>query len=564
MNLDFLVEYGFTNKFAGKDWDLRSDLPNGGTRTNVSWAKGWTSTDKAADMRLITSFNFNYAWTDRNPNDLQTDVLWTHIESDPLWFEYGSSWNSVHQIVLNAHEDNTTTATDAATDINYYTKRPFFIFYMGPEVYNINSTVRVSQPVILNLYNDWNAVLYMPNSPVIINGNGHKLTGFVVAKEYRRLKTADDMIAEGYTKITDTYGKKLFTKQDLLTETQVNKIAKDENYLTTTDTKGNISFYEIVEATEYPTLSTTKAEANQYNSFTEYINATYKAKFMAATGLSESEIDTVTFPTGKNLCDDEKYVVAKTDIKDAAPDNATVEYVEVLRHFVDNDEEKTEKKYIPKTSLPYVKVRRNEIRAYVSVYDLQKTRKNDVYGLNTVDESLGKTGNVSGDELWQPTTDTYKSDKFIKKSLWDNTYSKEYIDSEIEFVESDGFRCFIIKSKLPLVAEYRKVTDDEGNVFYVEEKEWTSDDAAYYMEVLPEGSTELRFFANILDRFYCIYKNRILRYEINAYSFRSHYSTSRSRSNRKVRLRTSFVLHIPLRHPVTVDGGRAKRHRNRT
>ena len=209
---------------------------------------------------------------------------------------------------------------------------------------------------------------------------------------------------------------------------------------------------------------------------------------MAATGLSESEIDTVTFPTGKNLCDDERYVVAKTDIKDAAPDNATVEYVEVLRHFVDNDEEKTEKKYIPKTSLPYVKVRRNEIRAYVSVYDLQKTRTGDVYGLNTVDESLGKTGNVSGDELWQPTTDTYKSDKFIKKSLWDNTYSKEYIDSEIEFVESDGFKCFILKSKLPLVAEYRKVTDDEGNVFYVEEKEWTSDDAAYYMEVLPEGS----------------------------------------------------------------------------
>lgn len=485
LNLDFLVEYGFNKTFAGTDWDLRSALSEGTTRTTGSWARGWTVADKAADMRLITSFNFNYAWTDRNSNDLVPDILWTHIESDPLWFEYGGSWNSVHQIVLNAHVSN--TAYETINGQKVYKQRPFVIFYDGPEVYT-NSAVRVSQPVILNLYEDWNAILYLPNSPVIINGNGHKLTGFVVAKEYRRLKTAKDMEDEDYTTITDMYGKKLFTKQDLLTETQLNKIAEDKNYLKITDAKGNISFYEKVEATEHPTLSTTKAEANQYNSFTEYVNATYKAKFMAATGLSESEIDTVTFPTGKNLCDDEKYVVAKTDIKDEAPDNTKIKYVEILRHFVDNGEEKTETKYIPKTSLPYVKVRRNEIRAYVSVYDLQKTRKSDVYGLNTVDESLGKTGNVSGDELWQPTTDTYKSDKFIQKSLWDNTYSKEYIDSEIKFVESDGFNCFIIISKVPVVAEYRKVTDDEGNVFYVEEKEWTNGEAAYYMEVLPEGS----------------------------------------------------------------------------
>ncbi len=486
LNLDFRVEYTFTNKFAGKDWDLRSELPNGGTIGTTQYAKGWNADSKAAYMRLITSFNFNYAWTDRNSNDLVPDILWTHIESDPLWFEYGGSWNSVHQIVLNAHVSN--TAYETINGQKVYKQRPFVIFYDGPEVYT-NSAVRVSQPVILNLYEDWNAILYLPNSPVIINGNGHKLTGFVVAKEYRRLKTAKDMEDEDYTTITDMYGKKLFTKQDLLTETQLNKIAEDKNYLKKTDAKGNISFYEKVEATEHPTLSTTKAEANQYNSFTEYVNATYKAKFMAATGLSESEIDTVTFPTGKNLCDDEKYVVAKTDIKDEAPDNTKIKYVEILRHFVDNGEEKTETKYIPKTSLPYVKVRRNEIRAYVSVYDLQKTRKSDVYGLNTVDESLGKTGNVSGDELWQPTTDTYKSDKFIQKSLWDNTYSKEYIDSEIKFVESDGFNCFIIISKVPVVAEYRKVTDDEGNVFYVEEKEWTNGEAAYYMEVLPDGAT---------------------------------------------------------------------------
>ena len=223
---------------------------------------------------------------------------------------------------------------------------------------------------------------------------------------------------------------------------------------------------------------------------------------MAAKGLSESEIDTVTFPTGQNLCDDERYVVAKTDIVDAVPANAKVEYVKVLRHFVENNEEKTEEKYIPKTSLPYVKVRRNETRAYVSVYDLQKTRQGEVYGLNTVDESLGITGNVSGDELWQPTTDIYKSDKFINKKLWDNTYSKEYVDSKLEFAESGGLNCFMRKSEIPtdsqnVVAEYRKVTLENGDVKYIKEETTAEynervkkgEDALYYVKVAPDGAT---------------------------------------------------------------------------
>ncbi len=492
INLDFRVEYTIANT-DHIDWDLRSSSSD--PRTNKSSeAKNWTLSDRAANMRVLTSFNLNYAWTDRNLNDLVPDILWTHIEQDTWWIQYDTNLNSVHQIILNAKADNTETTTINGKKV--YTKRPFVIFYMGPETYEVDSTKRQSQPVVLNLYNDWNGILYMPNSPVIINGNGHKLTGFVVAKEFRRLKTAKDMEDEGYIKVTDGYGKTIFIKPDadhIFTEEKLSQLAKEKGYTKTTDTEGNISFYEKIEATKYLKLSVDKTEASNYPNFTAYINATYKTKFMTATGLSESEIDTVTFPTGQNLCDDEIYVVAKTDIVDAVPANAKVDYVKVLRHFVENGEEKTEEKYIPKTSLPYVKVRRNEIRAYVSVYDLQKTRKSDVYGLNTVDESLGITDNVSGDELWQPTTDTYKSDKFINQTLWNNTYKSAYTDSKLTFVEEGGLKYFMRNSEIPansmkLVEVYRKYTDEDGNVRYVEDKEYSATDAAYYMEVLPEGS----------------------------------------------------------------------------
>ena len=36
----------------------------------------------------------------------------------------------------------------------------------------------------LNLEKDFRGILFAPNSPVCIKGNGHKLQGFVVAKEF--------------------------------------------------------------------------------------------------------------------------------------------------------------------------------------------------------------------------------------------------------------------------------------------------------------------------------------------------------------------------------------------
>ena len=51
---------------------------------------------------------------------------------------------------------------------------------------------RNSLPVILNLNANFNGVLFMPNSPVVINGNGNNFEGFVVAEKFLKLKDAHD------------------------------------------------------------------------------------------------------------------------------------------------------------------------------------------------------------------------------------------------------------------------------------------------------------------------------------------------------------------------------------
>ena len=500
INLDFRVEYNFSSKFAGTDWDLRSALPNSVTKSAASSAKNWT--DKAADMRLITSFNFNYAWTDRNLNDLVPDILWTHIESDPLWFEYGSSWNSVHQIVLNAHESNTAYTTISEQKV--YTQRPFVIFYTGPEVYNANSTVRVSQPVILNLYNDWNAILYMPNSPVIINGNGHKLTGFVVAKEFRRLKTAEDMEDEGYTKVTDMYGKKLFTKK-LFTEAKVDELVTTDR-MKKIDDKGNLKITERIPVPRHLILSINREQFAEYGysnlatfkvyGLSTYIAATYKEHFKKFRGITDDNLlTTVKFPTGAwtYVNTEEAYTVAKADLLTAPGTDSGVTYIKVI-DTADNTE-----KYLDKDKLPYIKIRRNDLRPYVSVYDLGNKKNNgdgNYAGVTIQDDSLSATGNNTNSDVGLDSTNV-KDHRSVKTNpFFDGTKEyQNYLDGKtISVYEEHGYNYFMFKSdekkygEPQVIHEFRKVTDDEGNVFYIEEKEWTKNEAAYYMEVLPEGS----------------------------------------------------------------------------
>ena len=138
------------------------------------------------------------------------DPLYVYIENENAYgHQYQSSNNTsnntVRQIIINVNVAN--TASD---------DRPMVFFYDGPEKIDGMSTdtwnenwreswkddsqyadnPRNSQPVILNLNADFRGILFMPNSPVVINGNGHKFEGLIVAQNYLQLKTAADFPEE--------------------------------------------------------------------------------------------------------------------------------------------------------------------------------------------------------------------------------------------------------------------------------------------------------------------------------------------------------------------------------
>ena len=496
LNLDFRVEYAFDSNTtirntikAGKNWDLRSSdwtgITAGGGLNN-----GW-NTDYKATLRLHTSFNFNQAWEDRNKDDGQADILWTRIESDPIWFEYGSNWNSVHQIFLNAHEDNTATEKLNGTDKEYFTQRPFFIFYNGPEYYGSDPGDRVSQPVVLNLYNDWNACIYMPNSPVIINGNGYKLTGFVIAKEYRRATKAEEIIAKGYSKYEDGYGNKVFIKNsDLLTQADVNKVINDNEYTIDTDSNGYIKCYGKVEADKYLIIETQYIMETSTTNSTYYKNykntlLTYK-KDSNGKSITDSDIVDITFPTTDTLGatnNNKTYPVYKGDLVDSLPSNNSSlaydkQYVEIL--LSDGTA-----KYIAKTNLPYAKVYRylkGDWYSFVPVSDIKAKNSSD--------------NKFAGVTLLDVDTNTKISDKdawFVHRDSMNDIYQPSYNTNKkmvTKYTGADGCYYFVftdeIKTEPQLLAQYRKIIDSNGNVYYVKESDTES---FYYMEITPEGAS---------------------------------------------------------------------------
>ena len=187
----------------------------------------------AVKYRVHTSFNFDAVFpvrSDRNKTTSPkyvngyavpaTDPLYVRIESEELNEADGDKQNTtVRQMFININADN--TASNA---------RPIIIFYEGPdrglkEGYDDadvegstqtkspkdsypNLTRRTAQPVVLNLQADFKGILFAPSSPVIIKGNGHKMEGFVVAKNFIDFADRGDVrvTENGLTFYTDYYG----------------------------------------------------------------------------------------------------------------------------------------------------------------------------------------------------------------------------------------------------------------------------------------------------------------------------------------------------------------------
>lgn len=135
--------------------------------------------------------NVNAAYDVRDgKND---DPLYIRIESEPAHnASGGNQGNPPQQIIININVSNLADS-----------KRPLIFYYDGP------LEDRDPVPVILNLNTDFKGVLYMPDVPVVINGNGkgvgegngtnHVFEGFIIAKEFRVLDKTSASYKAAYT-----------------------------------------------------------------------------------------------------------------------------------------------------------------------------------------------------------------------------------------------------------------------------------------------------------------------------------------------------------------------------
>ena len=175
-------------------------VPSSELNNNLANAKGGHN---YGNLRTTHSlFNMDMALEVRTKNGQRIygdDPLYCRIEAEP----YKSEPTPIRQVVININVDNTAD--------NY---RPLFFFYDGPDARTVKNddgngekklTPKEAQPVILNLNADFKGVLWMPDIPVVINGNGHKFEGFIIAKEFRYLDTTRGTQVEYSTKGRKTY-----------------------------------------------------------------------------------------------------------------------------------------------------------------------------------------------------------------------------------------------------------------------------------------------------------------------------------------------------------------------
>ncbi len=266
MFIDFRPDINY-NSDASKgnifteDWDITMDAPSGLSYSNLS------ETKKSVKLRILSTIDFSEPYEvrankDTNGNEIKdsqgnsllpSDPLYIRIESEPIYNDgITSGHSSVRQIIINinAASDDPTGYNTKKDLLGNYKYRPLVIFYDGPEkLTGSTSTVRDSKPVIINLNADFRGIIVMQNSPVVINGNGHKFYGFVIAKEYKHTKTADDDVDTLDSIIEDfnatlAANKILYVDSDgkLCTIDKTSNVKDASNYNTTDYIRANKKF----------------------------------------------------------------------------------------------------------------------------------------------------------------------------------------------------------------------------------------------------------------------------------------------------------------------------------
>ena len=273
LDIDFKPEITFktTSKWLFQDWDLEFGYDSS---VQTVWNNSWDTSGKykyndIKMMRIHSTINFDEAYKVRPNATEDPDILWVRIESETMLHYPDSpngesskkgedmrSFNSIHQIIINFNSDNTATDNE---DKDIY--RPVVIFYDGPETndtyydsHRTNTEVlhRQSLPVIVNLNSDFQGVLYAPNSPVVINDNGYKFNGFIVAKSYVKLKTENDFYKDEETgKYYDSANKTI----------EYFKVAETKNGVT------NVLFTDEYGNVQYSDQADTRKSVGTYDNF---------------------------------------------------------------------------------------------------------------------------------------------------------------------------------------------------------------------------------------------------------------------------------------------------------
>ena len=177
--------------------------------------------------RVHSLFNVNTLFKVRD--GYLDDPLYCRIESEP----YMREPTPIRQIVLNINVSN--------MDDKY---RPLFFYYDGPETESGGAGASAAQPVILNLNADFKGVLFMPDVPVVINGNGHTFEGFIVAKEFRYLDRSNGTrVAYSSTGKTDkTYSDNLIRVNYNTGDVYTKRVTDDEALDIFTNNNGSNKF----------------------------------------------------------------------------------------------------------------------------------------------------------------------------------------------------------------------------------------------------------------------------------------------------------------------------------
>lgn len=198
------------------------------SRNNMTWkefvnaykTKYGTDIDYDKLLALLTStikdtIEINFQYPVRDVNDLPLkeisltvtgkrntqDPLFVRIESEE--FNKNNVANSVRDISIINKVDNTSSSY-----------RPLIFFYDGPmDMEGKRGVGRKSHTVVFELREDFKGMLFAPNSPVQVKGNGHKFQGFIIAQSilgpdgkvldmpYSQMEDTDGSLQKFYTKL---------------------------------------------------------------------------------------------------------------------------------------------------------------------------------------------------------------------------------------------------------------------------------------------------------------------------------------------------------------------------